>query len=155
MGPYKISFHSGSDKFTVYAAVGSLRQGHVHVKTAGTSYLEALKTIAMKNPVLFREILEFSMQNFDVERRTYHVSAKADNIPNIDHISDESLPKLFEENDIRQILHVNFGKVLTMMEGNEGYMFRDRVLRCLEENEETHYQNLIDHFRRHLQPFCD
>lgn len=153
IGPYKISFHSGSDKFSVYRAVGSLRQGHVHVKTAGTSYLEALKTVAMKNPGLFRKILEFSMQNYDVEKRTYHVSGDVSHVPDISNFSDLSLSDLFEDDNIRQILHVNFGKVLTVNK-NEGYMFRDQILQCLEENEETHYQNLIKHFKRHLKPFC-
>jgi hypothetical protein len=153
LGPYKISFHSGSDKFTVYEAVGYLDLGRVHVKTAGTSYLEALKTLAMKDPLLFREILEFSLEHFETEKRTYHVSADLARVPDLKDVSDEGLPGLFEQNDIRQILHVNFGKVLTDKDKNEDYLFRDRLLKCLEENEDVHYQNLIMHFKRHLKPF--
>ena len=60
VGPYKISIHSGSDKFSVYQVIGDIGAGGVHVKTAGTSYLEALRTVAARDPVLFREILDFS-----------------------------------------------------------------------------------------------
>lgn len=52
-GGYKLSVHSGSDKFSVYEVVGSLNLGAVHVKTAGTSYLEALRTIAECDPDFF------------------------------------------------------------------------------------------------------
>ena len=49
LGPYKLSIHSGSDKFGVYRTIGKLRRGRVHVKTAGTSYLEALRTVDRLN----------------------------------------------------------------------------------------------------------
>ena len=45
-GPYKLSLHSGSDKFSIYPIAARLTGGLVHLKTAGTSYLEALRTIA-------------------------------------------------------------------------------------------------------------
>ena len=53
----------------------------LHVKTAGTSYLEALRTIASCEPELFREILDFSTSLYEHERRTYHVSAVLDRVP--------------------------------------------------------------------------
>jgi hypothetical protein len=53
LGPYKISLHSGSDKLTVYPIVAQLSRGLVHVKTAGTSYLEALRTVAQVDPAFF------------------------------------------------------------------------------------------------------
>ncbi|NIR49589.1 hypothetical protein GWO43_13990, partial [candidate division KSB1 bacterium] len=81
----------------------------VHVKTAGTSYLEALRTIAMVNSDLFREILRFSMDNFETEKRTYHVSADVEKAPNIEELTDSDLADLFTQEDVRQILHVNFG----------------------------------------------
>ena len=57
-GNYKISLHSGSDKFSVYKVIGSLHEALTHVKTAGTSYLEALRVVAAKQPDFFREILD-------------------------------------------------------------------------------------------------
>lgn len=153
LGPYKISVHSGSDKFQIYETIGSLQQGSVHVKTAGTSYLEALRTVAATNPSLFREILDFARTQYDSEKATYHVSASVDNVPEAQKCSDVDLMKLFEQNDARQVLHVTFGKVLTEKDQNNTYRFRDRILQCLKENEDTHYAFVEKHFRRHFKPF--
>lgn len=69
-GSYKISLHSGSDKFTVYKAIGSLKRGYTHVKTAGTSYLEALRVVAAEEPATFREILDFSRDLYVTEKES-------------------------------------------------------------------------------------
>lgn len=153
LGPYKISLHSGSDKFGVYAAIGSLRRGHVHVKTAGTSYLEALRTVAAAEPGLFREILDFSRGLYEQEKKTYHVSADLDKIRSAAEYSDPELLALFDENDTRQVLHVTFGKVLTEIDEEGQSLFKDRIMKCLAENEEAHYDFLFKHFMRHLAPF--
>lgn len=153
-GPYKLSVHSGSDKFSVYEAIGSTKDGRVHMKTAGTSYLEALRTIAATTPVLFREIYDFSRANYETEKKTYHVSAQLQNAPPSSQLSDSELKSLFDQNDARQVLHVCFGKVLTSKDSAGKYIFRERIMLCLKQNEETHYAFLITHFRRHLGPFA-
>ena len=51
---YKLSIHTGSDKFSIYPIIARHAHGHVHVKTAGTSYLEALRLVAEHDPALFR-----------------------------------------------------------------------------------------------------
>lgn len=152
LGPYKISIHSGSDKFKVYEVVGSLKQGHVHVKTAGTSYLEALRTVAAKSPDLFRQILDFARGLYETEKRSYHVSAELSRVP-VQTCSPDELLALFDQDDARQVLHVTFGKVLTTRNENGEFLFKDQIMACLRENEETHYQFLIKHFQRHLEPF--
>jgi len=152
-GFYKISFHSGSDKFRIYEAVGTLKQTHIHVKTAGTSYLEALKVIAMKAPILFREILDYSVNLFDTERKSYFVSADMKKIKPGAQYKDNELAGLFDSNDVRQALHVTYGRVLTDKNENGKYIFRDRIYDYLKKNEELHYELIIKHFDRHLQPF--
>jgi hypothetical protein len=153
LGPYKISIHSGSDKFGVYRVIGEIGEGGVHVKTAGTSYLEALRTLAACEPELFREILDFSRSLYEHERRTYHVSGKLDRVPAGSDLSDSQLPDLFEEEDARQVLHVTFGRVLTEKVSDGGYLFKHRLLSALGEHEAAHYENLVAHFRRHTAPF--
>jgi hypothetical protein len=153
LGPYKISIHSGSDKFGVYRVIGEIGRGGVHVKTAGTSYLEALRTIAACEPVLFREILDFSRSLYEHERRTYHVSAVLDRVPGSSRLADGDLPALFESEDARQVLHVTFGRVLTEKSADGGFLFKTRVLAALDEHEATHFANLVKHFRRHTAPF--
>ncbi len=46
-GSYKLSVHSGSDKFSVFPIIGRLTRGKFHLKTAGTSWLEAAHAIAL------------------------------------------------------------------------------------------------------------
>ncbi len=150
---YKISLHSGSDKFSVYKVIGSMSNAYTHVKTAGTSYLEALKVAAVKEPLLFREILDYSRNLYENERRTYHVSADLNKVKPANEYNDEQLLELFYSDDCRQILHVTFGRVVTDKNDNEKLIFKDRLLNCLKVNEETHYNILIKHFRKHLEPF--
>ena len=45
LGPYKLSLHSGSDKLSIYPLLARATAGQWHVKTAGTSYLEALRAV--------------------------------------------------------------------------------------------------------------
>ncbi len=152
LGPYKISFHSGSDKFSVYEIAGKHNQFPYHVKTAGTSYLEALRTVARKDPGLYREILSFSKSHFLSEKKTYHISADLNSVPDPFSCSEETLLSTLDQNDSRQVLHVAFGKVLTEKSCGKRYKFKDRILLCLEKNEETHYDLLNKHFIRHLKP---
>jgi len=154
LGPYKISIHSGSDKFGVYRVIGEIGKGGVHVKTAGTSYLEALRTLAACEPELFREILDFSRSLYEHERRTYHVSAELERAPAGTDLEDNELPPLFEDDDARQVLHVTFGRVLTEKDSNGDYLFKERLLAALEDHEAAHYDNLVAHFRRHTAPFA-
>lgn len=152
-GSYKISLHSGSDKFSVYKVIGSMSNAFTHVKTAGTSYLEALKVSAVKDPLLFREILDYSRSLYENEKKTYHVSADLKKVKPADQYSDEQLLELFYSDDCRQVLHVTFGRVVTDKDENGKLKFKDKLLRCLKDNEETHYNILIKHFHKHLEPF--
>jgi hypothetical protein len=145
LGPYKLSLHSGSDKFSIYPIAAQAAGGLVHLKTAGTSYLEALRAISQTVPSLFREILAFARERYETDRATYHVSARLDKVPAPDALRDTDLPGLFEQFDARQVLHVTFGSVLDHFGG--------RLLATLREHEEVYYTLLESHFRRHLSLF--
>lgn len=142
LGPYKISLHSGSDKLTVYPIVAQLGGGLVHVKTAGTSYLEALRTVAQVDPALFREILAFARTRYRSDRASYHVSARLGRVPAPRSLDDAALLGLFEQFDARQVLHVTFGSVLER--------FGERLLATLRTHEEAYYARLEAHLKRHL-----
>ncbi len=152
-GNYKISLHSGSDKFSVYKVIGSLHKGFTHVKTAGTSYLEALRVVATADEKLFGRILDFARENYNEQKKTYHVSADLNKVKNSNEYSSDELADLLNQNDARQVFHVTFGLVLTVKDENDKYIFRDGIYKCLEENEDLHYKYLIKHFRKHLDPF--
>lgn len=152
-GGYKLSIHSGSDKFSVYEVIGSLNRGAVHVKTAGTSYLEALRTVAEVDPAFFREIMRFSLSRFEEARKTYYISADPDSVPDLSALSAEELQALLDDDDARQVLHVAYGDVLSG-EQPEAADFKPRLMELLESNEALHEANLIRHFERHLAPFA-
>jgi len=145
-GPYKLSIHSGSDKFSIYPIIARLTKGLVHVKTAGTSYLEALRAVGQVDPAFFREMLAFARERYETDRATYHVSAELSNVPAPDAPADADLPGLLDQFDARQVLHVTFGSVLDR--------FGDRLMATLREHEQVYYRLLESHFERHLSPFA-
>jgi len=150
LGPYKMSIHSGSDKFSIYPVIADLAGGLVHLKTAGTSYLEAIRTVADIDPGLFRQILDFAREHYDADRRTYHVSADMSKLPPAAELSDDELAGQIDDFHARQALHCTFGSVLT---ADGGKRFRDRLYAALAAGEEAHYANLAAHLGRHLKPF--
>src|SRR5207244_10650611 len=81
LGPYKLSLHSGSDKLSMYAALARATKGRFHVKTAGTSYLEALRVVARHDERLFRRIITFARGRYETDKATYHVSATLAGVP--------------------------------------------------------------------------
>ncbi len=150
-GPYKLSLHSGSDKFKVYPAAMRQTHGLVHLKTAGTSYLEALRTIAAIDPDFFACIYTFARQRYTADRASYHVSAELERAPLPDAVSD--WPGLLDQFDAREILHVTFGSVLTEQRPSGLPLFYDRFMTLLHTNPEAYAANLEKHFIRHLTPF--
>ncbi len=145
LGPYKLSLHSGSDKFSIYRIATQLTGGLVHLKTAGTSYLEALRTVAQVAPAFFREILAFSIAHYATDRATYHVSAQPTKVPSVECLTDTELPGVLSQFDARQVLHVTFGSVLDV--------YREPLLELLNKHTVVYYTLLEQHFQRHLEPF--
>lgn len=153
-GPYKISVHSGSDKFSVYPILAEECGSLVHLKTAGTSYLEALRVAARKNPDLLREIAEFSATVFEEQRATYHIKAQLADFPDPDKVPDEEMEFQFlaspESDDARQILHVCFGAVLLHDSGTRFGL----PLKALLKTEASEYEAVLSsHFIKHLTVF--
>jgi tagaturonate epimerase len=158
LGPYKLSLHSGSDKLSIYGLFGRCTGGRFHVKTAGTSYLEALRVVAHHDPALFRRIVTFSRARYDTDKATYHVSATLAEVPPPDALPDAAALETtyLERWDSvpagagftapgRQILHCTFGSVLC--DGELGPAIRG----VLTAHPDTHRAILEEHFARHLR----
>lgn len=153
LGPYKLSLHSGSDKFSVYPLINRHAGDLVHLKTAGTSYLEALRAVARVEPGLFREILAFARAHYEADKASYHVSADLAKVADPAQLADGQLPAALDDFHTRQALHVTFGSVLTARAASGDYLFRTRLYAALAAHEEAHYAAIEAHFRRHLAPF--
>jgi tagaturonate epimerase len=162
-GNLKLSVHSGSDKFSIY---GPLRRGlrkwnaGVHVKTAGTTWLEELIGLAEAG----REGLELAKQVY-VEAYVHReelcapyaavIDIHEDKLPTPSQVMDWN-PEAYtsalrhdpsnpEYNpDLRQLLHVGYKMAAKMGE---------RYLRMLEECEPSISRNVTSNlFERHICP---
>src|SRR5690606_8621078 len=144
-GPYKLSLHSGSDKFSVYGPIAEATGGLVHLKTAGTSYLEALRVAAVLDPALFRRALAIGHERFEIDRKSYLIGAVLDNVPRPEALADAALRGLLDDDDARQVLHVTFGSALDAL-GTE-------LKALLTAHSHEHEVGLARHFEKHLTPF--
>jgi len=141
-GTYKLSLHSGSDKLSVYPLVVKHWGERVHVKTAGTSYLEALRVLASHEPDLFLKIYSLGRECYEVDKRTYHVSASLEFLP-----STSDLPLLLNDFHARQVLHVTFGSAI----GKFGAELKSALIK----HEDAYYEGLRAHFEKHLNLLQD
>ena len=144
VGGYKLSLHSGSDKFSVYPLLARHAGSAVHVKTAGTSYLEALRVAAQLDPPFFRQLLELARQRYATDRLSYHVAAEQERLPAPTAIAESALPGLLDDFHVRQALHVTFGSALAQ--------YGSRLMELLHSHPEVYERVLVSHFKRHLAP---
>jgi hypothetical protein len=159
----KLSVHSGSDKFSIYPAIhtGIAKTGAgVHVKTAGTTWLEELIGLAEAGPdglAIAKEVYADAYDHKEALCEPYAsvIDIRYDKLPAPAEVStwtagqftgalrhDQKNP-LFNQN-VRQLLHVGF-KVASRM--------GDRYLHMLERCEEAISRNVTENlFDRHIQP---
>jgi tagaturonate epimerase len=145
-GDYRLSVHSGSDKFSIYDAIARATRGRVHLKTSGTSYLTALETVAASDPELMRRVWGVALDAYTSARASYHVSATVAGAPAPDGASHAQLAGLLRDPNTREILHVTYGAVLNGPS--------DDVRAAIWTAREAYWTNLTAHIGRHLQPFA-
>jgi hypothetical protein len=159
----KLSVHSGSDKFSIYGAISRAIAkfgAGVHLKTAGTTWLEELIGLAEAGPgglALAKEVYAKAYENAQALCEPYAsvIDIAFDRLPLPAEVqnwtADEYTGALrhdqacrqFDPN-VRQLLHVGF-KVAAKM--------GDRYLRMLEECEESISRNVTNNlFARHIEP---
>ncbi len=143
-GNYKISVHSGSDKFSAFPIVGRLSRSRLHLKTAGTSWLEAVRVISIEKPELYRNIHQKALESFADAKKLYHVTTDLSKIKKLETVKDSELSDYMSQNESRQLLHITYGAILA-----------DKILgrsffAALDENEKLYKEKLDEHFTRHL-----
>lgn len=142
---YRLSLHSGSDKFSVFPAFGAVTGCRAHVKTAGTSWLEAMGTLAAGAPALFRQALEFAMTHRTRAEAYYHVSGTVKEMVPPGRRSDAELPQYLQEDAARQTIHIMYGCLLAEP------WFREAFFAWMEREEAQYGMALTRHIRRHLE----
>jgi hypothetical protein len=145
LGPYKLSLHSGSDKFSVYPIASAAAGGLVHLKTAGTSYLEAWRVAGAHQPELLHAAMRLGLERFAEDVKSYHISGLPERVPAPEALSGRAALAWLEEPNARQVLHVTFGSALQR--------FGDELRALLHAHPDDYRAALRRHFERHLSPF--
>ncbi|MHB0912317.1 MAG: tagaturonate epimerase family protein [Armatimonadota bacterium] len=136
LGGYRLSLHSGSDKFSVYPLFAG---GNFHVKTSGTSWLEAVKVIASERPEVFADLYKLCLDNLEESKKAYHVYITPEHFPT----EPTAETGLLEDRDVRQLFHISYGVLLDNR--------REQLFEMLTGCEETHYSFVRKHIERHLE----
>lgn len=151
MGPYKLSLHSASDKFGLYRPILQATQGMLHVKTSGTSYLEALAVVCECAPELFREIYDASRSAYQMARSSYQVSANPQEVRDAAALRDTELIELLRQPATRQVLHVGYGELAAPRQSSSKHQpLIDDLRTVLLEAPERYAVALNVHIGRHL-----
>lgn len=148
---YKLSVHSGSDKFSIFEDVGHETRGRFHLKTAGTNWLEAMRLVAQKDPALYREVHQFALGVFDEARRYYHVTTDLAKIPALDTLTDGQLPELFRHNDARQLIHITYGLILNAKDADGKDRFKERLYQLWRSYADDYSELLYKHIGNHVK----
>ncbi|MFT9494084.1 tagaturonate epimerase family protein [Anaerosolibacter sp.] len=147
---YKVSIHSGSDKFSVYPIIEQYTKGRFHVKTAGTNWLEAMRVIAKVNPSLYRRMHQYALDHFQEAKAYYHVTTDIQRITPLENLTDEDLSTYMDENNARQLIHITYGILLQAVNKNGEYLFKDEFFKTLEIYEKEYDEALIAHIGKHI-----
>jgi hypothetical protein len=142
---YRISVHSGSDKFSVFPAIGRLSRGRFHIKTAGTSWLEALRVVAENDPALFKELYATALERYAHARTFYHVTPDLSAIPAAADVTARTAPVLLDDVNARRVLHITYGEILGVPR------LKDRFFRLLAAHAGAYEAILDRHIGRHLE----
>ncbi|MGI9862964.1 tagaturonate epimerase family protein [Moorella naiadis] len=143
---YKLSIHSGSDKFKVFPVIGRYTKERLHLKTAGTSWLEALQVIARCQPELLCQMYQHALEHVDEAREYYHVSLDTAIVPTPGTITPDTIAGILSQDDTRQMMHITYGFFLHPKVGT----FREKIYTVLNNNEDAYMAVLKQHLGRHI-----
>ncbi|WP_239752122.1 tagaturonate epimerase family protein [Mammaliicoccus sp. H-M34] len=147
---YKLSIHSGSDKFSVFPLISEKTKGLFHLKTAGTNWLEAIRLISIYKPDLYKELHEYAFEYFTETQKYYHITPDINHIIPIKNLEKSEYKKYLEDDNARQVLHVSYGLLLTAKNEKNEYLFKKDIYEVLGEYEDEYYQLLNEHICHHL-----
>jgi hypothetical protein len=137
---YRLSLHSGSDKFSVYSLLAKAGMGCFHIKTSGTSWLQAVKVVAEKDASLFADMYSLCCRKLTESKKAYHVDITPEHFP-AEPLGD--IAAFYARPEVQQLFHISYGALLGE--------YRDRMLAVLRDSEEEHYANVAGHIDRHLK----
>ncbi|GIN72564.1 hypothetical protein J14TS2_30390 [Bacillus sp. J14TS2] len=147
---YKLSIHSGSDKFKVFPIISKYTKGILHIKTAGTNWLEAIRVVANTNPSLYRRMHMYALDHFEEALAYYHVTPDLNSITPLEQVADEKLADYMNHEAARQLFHVTYGILLTAKDDQGEFLFKDEFFDILQQNEDVYREALVSHIGKHV-----
>lgn len=147
---YRLSIHSGSDKFSIFPILAKTIKGSFHVKTAGTNWLEAVRLVALKDPGLYRRMHAHALKRFADAKKFYHVTTKLDRINALEEVQDSELWRYLEDDNARQLLHITYGYLLKDTNEQGGSLLGDELFNLLAREEQEYQSLLAKHIGKHL-----
>ena len=147
---YKISIHSGSDKIFPLSDIGELSNRFLHFKIDDTSWPEAMRLVALADPLLYREMHSFALSEFTEASKRHHVTTGLTRIPKLEELRNEDLPALLDQEDCRQLLHMAYGTLLDARNQSGEYVFREKLHHTLTRYEEDYWSMLEAETEKHL-----
>lgn len=147
---YRLSIHSGSDKFSIFPILARVIEGSFHVKTAGTNWLEAVLLVAQKDRPLYRRMHEHALKRFSDATAFYHVTTDLEAIRKLDEVTDEQLESYLADDNARQLLHITYGYLLLDEDEGGKKLFSDELFALLSKEEDCYEELLAAHIGRHL-----
>lgn len=146
---YRLSIHSGSDKFAVYPTIGEISKEGWHVKTAGTNWLEALRVVAKNDKAFMLELYKFAMDHLNVAKAYYQIDATTDNALQLKDLNIDNIHTTLDDDMSRQVLHVTFGLILTH-EVNGVKVLKERIYEILTQHYDDYDYFLEKHIGKHI-----
>ncbi|MFA6731988.1 MAG: tagaturonate epimerase family protein [Sphaerochaeta sp.] len=147
---YRLSVHSGSDKFSIFPILQKTIKGSFHIKTAGTNWLEAMRLVALKDPDLYRRMHRHALSRFADARAFYHVTTDISAIEALDATQDAELVHYLEDDNARQLLHITYGFLLEDTDATGRKLFKDEFFSLLAIEEQLYADLLAKHIGKHL-----
>ena len=163
----KLSIHSGSDKFSIYPVIGNLIRKYdkgIHVKTAGTTWLEEVIGLALSDKQsleLVKRIYSIAYNRMDELCEPYKtvIDINPAKLPTVDKImgmSGEKFARVLRHNQsdpeynphMRQLIHVSY-KIAAEL--------KDEFIPALENNKTIVGAQVIEnlHNRHIMKMFSD
>ena len=140
LGDYRLSLHSGSDKFSIYKIFSEATYGHFHVKTSGTSWLRAVEVVATFDQKLFSEMYQTCRDKLSENKKSYHVSINDSDFPSE---LPQDIMTFYNTPNVQQLFHISYGTLL--------HKFKNRIIPILLTHEDKHYAAVSSHIKRHLE----
>jgi len=147
---YKLSIHSGSDKFSAFPIITKHTDGLFHLKTAGTNWLEAIRVLAKHDPELFERMHKYAFEHFPEAQAYYHITPDLESIKPIEDVNVADYPDYMNDRNARQVWHVTYGVLLTAKNEDGSSKFKEEFFKSLINLEDEYRESLINHIGKHL-----